>query len=81
MLEDGIRTYLENQFCATQTERREFEEIRRWFEPRNSAPLGPFSFGSICSQLQIDAKGLLRTLRSVADEKAVGTKGMEILAA
>ena len=65
VLEDGIRTYLANCGCTNRSQRREFEEVRRWFEPAQATPQGLFGFRGVCSLLGVDADRILRKLKAL----------------
>ena len=65
VLEDAIRCYLRNVNAKEGEHRRDFVEVRNWFEGNGaSAPRGDiFSFENLCSALGIDPRYLLDRLR------------------
>jgi hypothetical protein len=66
VLDDAIRCYLANMRRATPAQRRNFEEVRRWFLPAAGAETtGLFAFQTICDLLEINARQLVRKLESM----------------
>jgi hypothetical protein len=64
VLEDAIRSYLANRACSNPTQRRNFEEVRIWFEPADE-PRSLFAFETVCDLLGIDSGRLLNGLKSL----------------
>jgi hypothetical protein len=66
VLEDAIRCYLRNVDSKEGEHRREFVEVRSWFEGGGALGTGradAFSFDNLCSALGIEPRGLLARLR------------------
>ena len=59
VLEDAIRCYLRNADAKDGERRREFIEVRNWFESRVAGPTGIFSFENLCEALGIEPHRLL----------------------
>ena len=69
VLEDAIRCYLRNVDSKEGERRREFVEVRTWFEGGGAIGAGradAFSFDNLCSALGIEPCGLLARLRILA---------------
>ena len=64
VLEDAIRSYLTNGGCSNPTQRKRFEEVRRWFEPAGELR-SLFGFETICDLLGIDPGRLIKGLKSL----------------
>jgi hypothetical protein len=69
VLQDAIYSYLANMACTTARQREEFEEICGWFRPPTLQPGGLFSFETICEQLEIDPRLLLKGLESIREKE------------
>ncbi len=71
VLEDAIRCYLRNVNSKDGERRREFIEVRKWFEVDSIAGRRAeiFSFENLCVALGIEPRGLLARLRilTIAD--------------
>lgn len=73
VLEDAIRCYLRNANAKDGERRRDFVEVRNWFEAGGGAagagPAGIFSFNNLCDALGIEPRCLLARLRilTIAD--------------
>jgi hypothetical protein len=67
VLDDALRCYLANMRRVTPMQRREFEEVRRWFLPVRDARHGQglFGFQTICDVLGINSRKLLRRLETI----------------
>jgi hypothetical protein len=65
VLEDAIRCYLRNVNATQGEHRRQFIEVRNWFEAGGGATgrADIFSFGNLCAALGIEPSGLLSRLR------------------
>ena len=65
VLEDAIRCYLRNVNSPDGERRRDFLEVKSWFEGRNPAAgrAGIFGFENLCAALGIEPRGLLSRLR------------------
>ena len=66
VLEDAIRCYLRNVDAKGGERRRDFNEVRHWFEASGRASARRadiFSFDNLCSALGIEPRGLLARLR------------------
>jgi hypothetical protein len=59
VLEDAIRCYLRNLDAKDSERRREFVEVRNWFESTVAGPAGIFSFENLCEALGIEPHRLL----------------------
>src|SRR6266403_3462706 len=59
VLEDAIRCYLRNVDAQDGERRREFIEVRSWFESTVAGPAGIFSFENLCEALGIEPHHLL----------------------
>ena len=59
VLEDAIRCYLRNVDAQAGERRREFIEVRSWFESTVAGPAGIFSFENLCEALGIEPHRLL----------------------
>src|SRR6267378_4501951 len=59
VLEDAIRCYLRNVDAKDGERRREFIEVRNWFENSVTGPAGIFSFENLCEALGIEPHRLL----------------------
>ena len=69
VLEDAIRCYLRNADSKEGERRRDFVEVRNWFEGGGAigaAIRNVFSFDNLCSALGIEPWGLLARLRILA---------------
>ncbi len=62
VLEDAIRCYLRNAEVKDGERRREFIEVRNWFESSVTGPSGIFSFENLCEALGIEPHRLLARL-------------------
>src|SRR6266481_5099454 len=62
VLEDAIRCYLRNVDAKGGERRREFIEVRSWFESTVAGPAGFFSFENLCEALGIEPHRLLARL-------------------
>lgn len=62
VLEDAIRCYLRNVDAKDGERRREFVEVRNWFESTVAGPAGIFSFENLCEALGIEPHRLLARL-------------------
>jgi len=62
VLEDAIRCYLRNVDSKDGERRREFIEVRGWFESTVAGPAGIFSFENLCEALGIEPHRLLARL-------------------
>jgi hypothetical protein len=62
VLEDAIRCYLRNVDAKDGERRREFIEVRNWFENSVTGPAGIFSFENLCEALGIEPRRLLARL-------------------
>ena len=62
VLEDAIRCYLRNVDAKDSERRREFIEVRNWFESTVAGPAGIFSFENLCEALGIESRRLLARL-------------------
>jgi hypothetical protein len=62
VLEDAIRCYLRNADAKDGERRREFLEVRSWFESEVSGPAGIFGFENLCEALGIEPHRLLARL-------------------
>jgi hypothetical protein len=62
VLEDAIRCYLRNVDAKDGERRREFVEVRNWFESTVTGPAGIFSFENLCEALGIEPHRLLARL-------------------
>jgi hypothetical protein len=62
VLEDAIRCYLRNADAKDGERRREFVEVRGWFESTVAGPAGIFSFENLCEALGIEPQRLLARL-------------------
>jgi hypothetical protein len=62
VLEDAIRCYLRNVDAKDGERRREFIEVRSWFESTVAGPAGIFSFENLCEALGIEPHRLLARL-------------------
>ena len=62
VLEDAIRCYLRNADAKDGERRREFIEVRNWFENSVTGPAGIFSFENLCEALGIEPRRLLARL-------------------
>ena len=69
VLEDAIRAYQANKSRSTSKKRKAFEELRRWFESRDTRQ-GLFAFPTICEFLAIDPDGVLKRL-DATDSKRI----------
>jgi hypothetical protein len=64
VLEDAIRCYLRNVNAKDGEHRRDFIEVRNWFEGTGAGRRGDiFSFENLCAALSIDPRYLLDRLR------------------
>jgi len=54
VLEDAIRCYLRNVDAKGGERKREFIEVRNWFESTVAGPAGIFSFENLCEALGIE---------------------------
>jgi hypothetical protein len=63
VLEEAIRTYLDNMNAASLSRRKAFDQVREWFESEDTDSL--FSFRTICEILELDSKQVLRALASI----------------
>jgi len=59
VLEDAIRCYLRNIDAKDSERRREFIEVKNWFESTVAGPAGIFSFENLCEALGIEPHRLL----------------------
>ena len=59
VLEDAIRCYLRNVDAKDGERKREFIEVRNWFESAVAGPAGIFSFENLCEALGIEPHRLL----------------------
>ena len=64
VLEDAIRSYLANRACSNPTQRKNFEEVRSWFEAADERR-SLFAFQTLCDLLGIDPDRLLKGLKSL----------------
>jgi hypothetical protein len=62
VLEDAIRCYLRNADAKEGERRREFVEVRNWFESSVAGPAGIFGFENLCDALGIEPRRLLTRL-------------------
>jgi hypothetical protein len=62
VLEDAIRSYLRNVDAKDGERRREFIEVRNWFENTVTGPAGIFSYENLCEALGIEPHRLLTRL-------------------
>ena len=62
VLEDAIRCYLRNVDAQDGERRREFIEVRSWFESTVARPAGIFSYENLCEALGIEPRRLLARL-------------------
>ena len=62
VLEDAIRCYLRNVNAKDGERKREFIEVRNWFESRIKGIAGIFSFENLCEALGIEPRRLLARL-------------------
>ena len=62
VLEDAIRCYLRNMDAKDGERRREFIEVRSWFESTVAGPAGIFSYENLCEALGIEPHRLLARL-------------------
>jgi len=62
VLEDAIRCYLRNIDAKDSERRREFIEVKNWFESTVAGPAGIFSFENLCEALGIESSRLLARL-------------------
>jgi len=62
VLEDAIRCYLRNVDAKDGERRREFVEVRNWFESAVSRRAGIFGFENLCEALGIEPHRLLARL-------------------
>jgi len=62
VLEDAIRCYLRNVDAQDGERRREFIEVRSWFESTVAGPAGIFSYENLCEALGIEPHRLLARL-------------------
>jgi hypothetical protein len=63
VLEDAIRCYLRNAGADERQHRREFIEVKNWFQSKESAgPAGTFSFENLCDVLGLEPDRLLARL-------------------
>jgi hypothetical protein len=62
VLEDAVRCYLRNVNAADGERRREFVEVRNWFEGGTRRG-GIFSFENLCAALSIEPRYLLDRLQ------------------
>ena len=65
VLEDAIRCYLRNVDAQQGQRRRDFLEVKNWFEGRQSAVAGPagiFGFENLCEALGLEPHRLLARL-------------------
>ncbi len=62
VLEDAIRCYLRNIDAKDSERRREFIEVKNWFESTVAGPAGIFSFENLCEALGIESRRLLARL-------------------
>jgi len=62
VLEDAIRCYLRNVDATDGERRREFIEVRSWFESTVARPAGIFSYENLCEALGIEPRRLLARL-------------------
>jgi len=62
VLEDAIRCYLRNADAKDGERKREFIEVRNWFESTVAGPAGIFSFENLCEALGIEPHRLLARL-------------------
>ena len=63
VLEDAIRCYLRNVGADERQHRREFIEVKDWFQSRDGAgPAGIFSFENLCDALGLEPHRLLAQL-------------------
>jgi hypothetical protein len=63
VLEDAIRCYLRNVDAKDGEHRRDFVEVRNWFEGNGNRRGDIFSFENLCEALGIDPRYLLDRLR------------------
>ncbi len=65
VLEDAIRCYLRNVNSKEGERRRDFVEVRNWFEGNRTGALGGdiFSFENLCAALSIEPLVLLTRLK------------------
>jgi hypothetical protein len=66
VLEDAIRCYLRNVNAGDGERRRDFVEVRNWFEASGRAGAARpdiFSFDNLCAALGIESRYLLERLR------------------
>jgi hypothetical protein len=78
VLEDGIRTYAANRSCSNVAQRRTFEEVRDWFEPKYTEAGALFDFQNVCDLLRIDSDRLLKALKSL-DVRSLSLKRFRVL--
>jgi hypothetical protein len=64
VLEDAVRRYLADRACSNPTRRKNFEEVRSWFEPADESR-SLFAYQTLCDLLGIDASRLLKGLKSL----------------
>ncbi len=64
VLEDAIRTYLENRRCSNPIQQTRFEEVRGWFEVAQDYSGSLFGFQTICDLLDLNSGRLLAGLKS-----------------
>lgn len=62
VLEDAVRCYLRNVDAKDGERRREFIEVRNWFENTVTGRAGIFSFENLCEALGIEPHRLLARL-------------------
>ena len=68
VLEDAIRCYLRNAGATERERKREFVEVRNWFENKGGAVAGRagvFSFENLCDALGIESHRLLARLEII----------------
>src|SRR5258708_427661 len=65
VLEDAIRCYLRNVDAKEGERRREFIEVRNWFESGFGGRAGIFGFENLCEALGIEPRRLLSRLRII----------------
>ena len=63
VLEDAVRSYLENRNAKTWSQQIEFSEAQQWLY--TSGETEPFAFESICEALDIDAEAIRKHLKSL----------------
>ena len=67
VLEDGIRTYVNNRMAKTPARRRLFDEVKAWIDTRED--LSPFSFETICETFDIEPDDLRRRMNTLSPEE------------